>query len=351
MTRSPLDHLGVTLPVLAAPMAGDAGTMALAVAAARAGSLGFLAGGYKTAAGLAGQLAELRRTRSVFGVNLFAPNPLPVDRDAFRRYAAAIQADAETYGLPTAGAEPAEDDDGWAAKLDLVLADPVPLVSFTFGIPDAPVIAALRARGSLVAQTVTSVAEASAAAEAGVDLLIVQASAAGGHSGTLTPRHPPPAIPLPELIGRVRSVTPLPLLAAGGLATAEDVAEVRAAGAAAAMAGTALLRTPEAGTSAAHRAALIDPARRGTMITRAFTGRPARALRNGFLDRHDAEAPFGYPALHHLTGPMRKAAAAAGDPERIHLWAGTGHRSAAAAPAAQILAGLAGSVSPAGVAR
>jgi NAD(P)H-dependent flavin oxidoreductase YrpB (nitropropane dioxygenase family) len=77
------------------------------------------------------------------------------------------------------------------------------------------------------------------------------------------------------------------------------------------------------------------------VVTRAFTGRPARALRNDFTDRYTGLAPAGYPALHHLTSPMRRAAATADDPERINLWAGTGYRHAAAEPAGQILQGLA----------
>src|SRR5262249_56816388 len=100
------------------------------------------------------------------------------------------------------------------------------------------------------------------------------------------------------------------------------------------------LRSEESGTSAPYRAALADPARRGTVLTRAFTGRPARGLANVFTDRYSAVAPTGYPALHHLTSPIRKAAAAAGDPERINLSAATGYRHATADPAASILASL-----------
>ena len=92
----------------------------------------------------------------------------------------------------------------------------------------------------------------------------------------------------------------------------------------------------EAGTTATHRAALIA-AERNTVVTRAFSGRPARGLRNQFIADHDASAPLGYPAIHYLTSPMRKAAAAAGDPERLHLWAGTGYRNASTGPAAAIL--------------
>jgi NAD(P)H-dependent flavin oxidoreductase YrpB (nitropropane dioxygenase family) len=77
------------------------------------------------------------------------------------------------------------------------------------------------------------------------------------------------------------------------------------------------------------------------VVTHAFTGRPARGLRNEFIERYQGVAPYGYPALHHLTGPLRRAAAGAGDPERVHLWAGTGYRHATADPVATILTRLA----------
>lgn len=338
---SPLSGLGLTIPVIAAPMAGGPSTPALVTAAAGAGGLGFLAAGYKTPEGLAEQIAAVRSASVPFGVNVFAPNLVPVDVEAFRRYARAIQAEADRYGLEPAG-DPVEDDDHWNAKIDLLLADPVPVVSFTFGIPGPAVVTALRAAGTLVVQTVTSAEEARLASDAGADLLVVQASAAGAHSGTFTPRRTPPPIPIGDLVARVRREVALPLIAAGGLATPEDVAAVVRAGAVAAMAGTVLLRTDESGASATHRAALADPAREETVVTHAFTGRPARGLRNRFIDRYGAEAPNGYPAVHHLTSPLRKAAAAAGDAELVHLWAGTGYRHASEEPAATVLARLAG---------
>jgi nitronate monooxygenase len=338
---SPRIALGADMPVLAAPMGGGPTTPGLVTAAAQAGSLGFLAAGYKTADALAGEIARVRAAGVSFGVNLFAPNPVPVDPDAFRRYARAIGPEARIYGIDPRDAAIVEDDDHWRDKTDLLLADPVPIVSFTFGIPGAAVVAALRSAGSLVVQTVTSPTEALRAAEAGADALIVQTSAAGGHSGTLTPWTAPAPVPMADLLGQVRQAVSLPLIAAGGIATQAAVGEALRAGAAAVMVGTVLLRADEAGTSAPYRAALADPARRETIVTRAFTGRPARALRNAFTDRYDACAPLGYPALHHLTSPIRKAAAAANDPERINLWAGTGFRHATAEPAARILRRLA----------
>ncbi|MFI5613724.1 nitronate monooxygenase [Amycolatopsis sp. NPDC051903] len=339
--HSTLSGLGVGSPVLAAPMAGGGSTPALVAAAATAGSLGFLPGGYRTPDAFAEQLAQVRALGVAFGVTLFAPNPVPVDPAEYRRYARELQPEAHRYGLDLADVAGTEDDDHWHDKLGLLLAEPVPAVSFTFGVPDAQVVAKLRKAGTLVLQTVTSADEAKLAAEAGADLLVVQASAAGGHSGTLTPDRIPPAVPLPRLLADVGAAVALPLIGAGGVATPEAVAAALAAGATAVAVGTVLLRSDESGASKPHREALADPARRETVVTRAFTGRPARALRNEFTDAHTARAPAGYPALHHLTGPIRKAAVRAGDPERVHLWAGTGYRHATAEPAADILTRLA----------
>ncbi len=336
-----LGALGVELPVLAAPLAGGPGSPELVIAAGRSGSLGFLGAGYKQPEAMAAEVAAVRAAGVPFGVNLFAPNPLPVDGEAFGRYAEELRPEAEAVGAPV-DAAPREDDDWWHEKVAALLADTPPLVSFTFGIPPREDLRALRAAGALLVQGVTSVAEADAAVDAGVDALAVQSAAAGGHWGTLTPREPPAPLPLDELTAAIAARTELPLIAAGGIAAAQDVVSALGAGADAVMAGTALMLAEEAGTAPAHRAALADPGRAGTVQTRAFTGRPARGLRNGFIERHESGAPLGYPAIHHLTAPLRRAAAARGDAERLHLWAGTGFRAARAQPAAEILLGLAG---------
>lgn len=339
--HSTLTGLGLTLPVLAAPMAGGPSTAALVVAAAGVGSLGFLGGGYKSPDALADQIAQVRCAGVPFGVNLFAPNPVPVDPDVYERYRRAVQPEADRYEIDLGRVPVTEDSDYWQEKVDLLLADPVPVVTFTFGIPEPKVITALKNAGSLVGQTITSAQEARLAAATDVDVLLVQAAAAGGHSGILTPDRVPPEVALPQLLQQVAAVTSLPLIGAGGLGTADDVAAALAAGAIATAVGTVLLRSEEAGTSAPYRAALADPGSRTTVLTRAFTGRYARGLTNVFTDRYSAVAPTGYPALHHLTSPIRKAATAAGDPERVNLWAGTGYRHATAQPAGIILTGLA----------
>lgn len=339
--NSPLAGLGLSIPLIAAPMAGGATTPAMVIAAARAGGLGFLAAGYKSAQKLESEIAAVREASIPFGVNVFVPNPVPITVDAYRRYADALRADADRFGL-TLPAHPIDDDDAFGAKIEVLSANPVPVVSFTFGLPGTGVIKALQKAGTVVVQTVTTLPEAELAAEAGADMLAVQAGVAGGHSGTFTPDRMPAPVPIGDLIGQISAGVQLPLIAAGGLATPDAVAGVLNAGATAAAVGTVLLRADESGASATHKAALIDPSRTETTLTRAFTGRPARGLRNSFIDRFESIAPLGYPAIHHLTSPLRKAAAAAGEADLVHLWAGTGYRHVRDEPTAAILKALAG---------
>jgi len=321
-------------------MAGGPTTPELVIAAASVGSLGLLAAGYKTAEALADQIAQVRAATGTFGVNVFAPSPVPVDPGAYAAYRESIRADAERFGADVPEV-PREDDDAWDDKLDLLVRDPVPLVSFTFGVPAAEDVRRLRVAGTVTAQTVTSADEARTAQAAGVDVLVVQGPAAGGHSGTLTPERIPDDRPLVGLVAEIAATTTRPLVAAGAIMSSAEVATVLRAGAVAVAVGTALLLAPEAGTSPAHRAALLGPDRGATMMTRAFSGRPARAIPNRFLAEHHEEAPSGYPAIHHLTAPMRRAAGAAGDPEHVNLWAGAGYRQVRERSAGETLGDLA----------
>lgn len=198
-------EFSVANPVFAAPMSGGPTTPAMVIAAHQANSFGFLAGGYKPVAELSSQIHEVRTHTPTFGVNLFAPNPLPVTPDLYRSYAAAIQTDGERYGLDLTAVPRREDDDEWAAKVELLISDPVPVVSFTFGVPERLVLDRLRRAGSLLVQTVTSAAEAALAAEAGVDVLAVQSHEAGGHFATLTPKSPSSPLPSVDLVTAARA--------------------------------------------------------------------------------------------------------------------------------------------------
>ncbi|MCU1483694.1 MAG: 2-nitropropane dioxygenase [Actinomycetia bacterium] len=317
------DLLGRSVAV--APMAGGPTTPDLVVAGAAAGALAFLAAGYKTADQVRAELVAVRgATSAPFGLNVFVPGA-PADPPT--AYVERLR--AEGFDV----AEPVWDDDHWDDKVALLLDDAPAVVTFTFGVPDRDLVDALHERGTLVGFTVT-VPEEAALAD-GASFLVVQGHEAGAHRGTFTNGGTPDARPLPQLLGDVRAVTDVPLVAAGGAGTANDVRRLLAAGAVGVLCGTAFLRCPESAARPQWKDALADPRYTETAVTRAFSGRPARGLRNRFIDDHP-DAPAAYPEVNTATRPLR----AVGDPEAMSLWAGTGWRSARDAPVAEVLDAL-----------
>jgi nitronate monooxygenase len=325
-------------PIVLAPLAGGSATPELVAAVGDAGGLGFVGAGYRTTDDTAAQIAAVRAlTGAPFGVNVFVPRRDPVDPRALAAYLERLRPDAERLGV--AVGEPRDEDDEWGAKIALLTGDPVPVVSFTFACPSPDVVGALRAAGSEVWVTVTRAAEARAARDAGAQALVCQGAEAGGHRGAWDDREDAEALGLLTLLRLVAAETDLPLVAAGGVADGAGLAAVLAAGARAAQIGTAFLRAAEAGTNGAHREALGTET--PTALTRAFTGRTARGIRNRFMADHDADAVVAYPQVHHATAPLRAAARARGDAGGFNLWAGQAHRLAREAPAAEIVRTLA----------
>ncbi|MER2091704.1 MAG: nitronate monooxygenase [Saccharopolyspora rectivirgula] len=324
-------------PLISAPMAGGISTPELAAAVSSAGGLGFLAGGYLTEKALTEQVSAVRESTSEpFGVNLFVPGIRhAIDLDD---YCARMGAEAARYGV-RAGA-PSWDDDQYQAKVELIVHQRIPVVSFTFGLPEESVVERLHEVGSEVVVTVTTPEEAAQAAAVGADAVCVQGMEAGGHRAVFEDDgRSPGGGPLYGLLAALRLVkaeVDLPVIAAGGLVHGADVAAVLTAGAVAAQLGTAFLVCAEAGTSSEHRAQIAAGAR-WTELTRAFSGRPARGLVNEFMTEHGPVAPAAYPQLNNLTKPIRGAAAKAGDPERMSMWAGQTYSQARPMPAAQLV--------------
>ena len=329
---NPLTTLPV--PVVQAPMAGGPSTPALAVAVARAGGLGMLAAGYKSTEAMAEEVRDVAAHTDRFGVNLFVPEREPSDPAALAAYARALAPVAAELGVPAP--EPgAYVDDEYPAKLDHLTVHPVPLVSFTFGLPTADDVARLRNAGSAVVLNATSPDEVTAAARLRPDAIVVQGLEAGGHRATHGQAGQPEEIATAALLDAARELTDLPLVAAGGIAGRHDAAALLARGAAAVQVGTLFLTAVEAGTKPAHREALLDGTHTETVVTRAFSGRAARALRNGFTDRMAAHEVTGYPQVHYMTAPLRAASPA--DPEGLNLWAGTGAAACRETRAAEIV--------------
>ena len=319
-------------------MAGGPTGPALVVAAARAGALPFLVAGNKTPTAVQAEIDAVRgATDAAFGVNVFVPGRPTEEAAAPAAYLGSLEADAA--GL---GAE--RDDDGFDDNLERLLADPPPIVGFTFGCPTADAVRAFQSKGVVVVITVTTPDEAVSALRTGADSLGLQGSEAGGHQGAFANGDGADRdYALLDLLSRVQGQTDVPLIAAGGIAGPDEVATVLAAGAVAAQAGTAFLRCAESGANPACRRAPADRRSNSPAITRAFSGRRARGLVNQFMREHE-EAPEAYQEINNATRPLRAAAAASGDPDRMSLYAGVNFRRAEAHPAGEIVAQLAGGV-------
>ncbi|CAM5299503.1 Propionate 3-nitronate monooxygenase OS=Streptomyces tendae OX=1932 GN=GUR47_09645 PE=3 SV=1 [Streptomyces tendae] len=354
-------------PIVQAPMAGGVSVPRLAAAVSEAGGLGFLAAGYKTADGMYQEIKQLRGlTSRPFGVNLFLPQPetpgaatgsagaadaVPFNAAAVDVYAHQLAGEAAWYetelGDPDCGR-----DDGYDTKLAVLLDNPVPVVSFHFGVPSREVVDSLHRVGTFALVGATTADEARAVEQSGADAVIAQGVEAGGHQGTHrdNPETGGAGTGLLSLVAQVREAVNLPIVAAGGIMRGTQIAAVLAAGASAAQLGTAFLATPESGAHDLHKQALTNPLFVRTELTRAFSGRPARALVNRFLREHGPYAPAAYPEVHHLTAPVRRAAAKAGDAQGMALWAGQGHRMARELPAGQLVEVLAAELAAAGTA-
>lgn len=340
--------LGIDVPVVLGPF-GGLSSVALTAAVSEAGGLGsFGLYGY-TPDRIAETVAALRAATSrPIAVNLWLPRgdevvPAEVDLRPHLDAHAGLFADAgaEVPVPPSAFLPDVE------AQLDAVLEARPDVLSVVFGIPDAATLSRARDRGIRVVGTATSVAEAVALDEAGVDAIVATGAEAGGHRVSFLREPERSLVGTFALVPQVVDAVSAPVIAAGGVADRRGVAAALALGADGVQVGTAFLRTRESAATDAHRAALTAAADTDTVLTRAMSGRLARGIPNRALREIEASgmiAPF--PAQNWLTGVFRAAATAAGDGDLLSLWAGQAaglaRRETAAEVMAELRAGLPG---------
>ena len=319
------ERFGLRLPLVQAPMVG-ATTPALVAAASNAGALGSLGAGAMTAEKLAAEVAEIRAaTTRPFGVNLFVLDAVAPDDAMISRALEAINPLREALGLPP-GHAPERYAPAFREQLEQVVALRIPVVSFTFGVPDPADIARLKAAGSYVIGTATHVAEGIAWRDAGADAVCAQGAEAGGHRGAFIDARRNPLVGTMALVPQLVDALDIPVLAAGGIMDGRGIAAAIALGAQAAQMGTVFL--PCAESSAAHdwKKRLAASADISTSVTRAITGRYARGIRNTLMDTLEAqpERVAPYPVQNALTQELRQAAARADRGDYLSLWAGQG---------------------------
>jgi nitronate monooxygenase len=340
MSPSLLDRLGIRHPIVQAPMAGGVTTPELVAAVAEAGALGSIGAPNYTAAEIAAAAAGVRRlTARPFALNLFMPVPrAEPDAAAIARVEPILAGFRAELGLPAAPPpRPLEEFD---AQFEAVLAARPPVFSFTLGLLDRDRLRALHAQGAFVIGTANTADEAVALEETGVDAICAQGAEAGGHRGSFLR---PPDDSMVGLVALVRQVVRrvrVPVLAAGGIMDGRGIAAALALGAQAAQLGTAFLSCPEAGTSPGHREALASADARQTVVTRAFSGRHGRAIRNRFTDAFAGIDVPPFPAFLAMTADIRAAAVEQGRRDLMPMWAGQGAPLSRALPAGALVARL-----------
>ncbi len=340
-----LTDLGLSLPLIQAPMAGVA-TPALAAEVSNAGALGSIGVGASTAADAHQMISALQdATTKAFNVNLFVHrDPVP-DPDAATEWCAAMAPLFARFGA----APPQElrviyqsfaNDD---AMLQVLLQHAPPVVSFHFGLPDQDRIDALKNAGCRLLATATNLPEARAARKAGIDAIVAQGFEAGGHRGVFDPDADNLQMDTETLTRLLVSDIDLPVIAAGGIMDGTDIHKALGWGAAAVQMGTAFVGCDESAADAGYRAALADAGQTGTVMTPALSGRPARCLVNGFTTWAEAQSiPIPpYPTAYDALKSLNAAAKSAGNSGFGAQWAGQGAPKARSMPAAELVATLA----------
>lgn len=339
-----LERIGiaVSLPVIQAPMAGGPTTPELVAAVSNAGGLGSLGAAYMTAGEILEAVRRIRQlTAQPFNVNLFAGGYDAKARGDPAPILALLAEIHERLGLP-APVLPALPPDPFPEQLEAVLEARPSVFSFTFGIPDRESLKRVAQRGIRILGTATTVEEALLLEEAGVHGIVAQGAEAGAHRGTFAGPFESAMVPTLDLVRGIATAASLPVIASGGLMDRDDIAAAMTLGASAVQLGTAFLACPESGASETYKRAILAAGGDTTIVTRAFSGRPARGLANVFTDLL-ADKPgviLPYPLQNALTRAMRLAAARKGDAGFLSLWAGTGVARARAAPAADLVRSL-----------
>lgn len=335
------DELGLAVPIIQAPMLGATGKD-IVVAVSQAGGLGSLAAAGLGHAALREQVAQIRAvTKAPFNVNLLIVEPVSPPADVVARALERLKPWRRELGLADQ-AIPDRWSENYRDQLDALIELGPPAVSFTFGCLTRDQITALKARGSFIIGTATTVAEARAWEAVGADAVCAQGFEAGGHRGTFLAPVEESVVGIFCLLPAIRAAISIPLVAAGGIMDGRGVAAALLLGAEAVQLGTAFMLTPEAITPQPWRDAIRSAGDDSTRLTRAFSGKVARGIENRFMREmraveHDIPA---YPIQNALTSELRAAAAKSGSSDQMSLWAGQGARSAREMPAGELVAVL-----------
>lgn len=332
-------QLNIEHPVVQAPMAGGATTPELIAAVSDAGGLGSLGAGYTAPGALRETISRIRSlTDRPFAVNLFVPESFEADKELVEHANKLMQPYREDLGIQ-APAGITSYALSFEEQLAVVLEERVPVFSFTFGVPEEERISELKRAGITVFGTATTVREALALEGAGVDAVVGQGAEAGGHRGTFLGGHAEALVGTMALIPQLVDALSVPVIASGGIMDGRGLAAALMLGAEAVQMGTAFLTTQESGAHPEYKKAILGATEEDTAVTRAFSGKPARGIKNRFLqemDEHGEHLP-PYPVQNAWTKDIRSAAQEQDRPELMSLWAGQAPRLGRQQPAAELV--------------
>lgn len=335
--------LGTRWPLVQAPMAGGLTPPALIAAACNAGALGSLGAAYLTPEQLVRNVEEIRRlTDRPFAVNLFAGGWTPPAAGAMpdaHRILELLAPLHARFGLPPPTV-PDVGEDPFPAQWQAALDARVPILSFTMGIPPPEALAAARRAGTVLIGTATTVREGVLLQEAGVDAIAAQGSEAGGHRGTFATRFESGLVGTLALVPQLVDAVRLPVIASGGIMDGRGMAASLMLGASGVQLGTAFLTCDESTASAAYKEAVRTARDDSTVITRAFSGRPARGLSNAFIESmrgQEDSTVLPFPTQNSLTRPLRNAAASQQQADYMSLWAGQAAGMSRSLPTAELV--------------
>ncbi|GGF26694.1 putative nitronate monooxygenase [Halobacillus andaensis] len=332
-------QLKIDYPIIQAGMAGGITTPELVAAVSNAGGLGTLGAGYMNIEDLKRSLQDIKQqTTCSFGVNIFIPEYPDIVEEEIEKanhLLEPIRKDLHLDGKP----QPELSRSLFDHQLEVVLKHQVPVCSFTFGVPSKEVIRDLKKEGIIVVGTATTVEEALINEERGMDMVVAQGSEAGGHRGTFLNTYDSAMIGTMSLIPQVVDHLRIPTIAAGGIMDSRGFKAAFALGAQGVQLGTAFVTCAESGAKPQHKEAILKTPEHDTIITRAFSGKPARGIANQFTNEmrsHEEDLP-GYPLQNSLTKDIRKEAAKQNKPQYMSLWSGQSPRLSQSISAGELI--------------
>lgn len=320
---------GIGFPIIQAGMAGGPTTVDLVVAVSEAGGLGSLGAAYMTPEALREAVTEIQsKTAKPFSVNIFAANA----RDDFSRLEEVQRALSPfRTELQIEEVQKSYTSPDWSSEqFELCMELNVPIISTAFGCLSPEQMQRAKAAGVKVMTMVTTVEEAKLAERSGVDAIVAQGSEAGGHRSTFSlEQHPKGAqIGTMSLVPQVADAVGIPVIAAGGIADGRGLVASLVLGAEGIQIGTRFLTASESGAHPLYKKAVFASNEESTVITKSFSGRPARGIKNRFIEEFEKTGtkPLSFPSQNTVTKEIRAAAAKSGNPEFMSLWAGQSTR-------------------------